>query len=91
MGSKLTTYLDSDPISQFDDIFSILSWWHDHKRTYHILSILAKHIMIVRVSTISLEFTFSLCGRVIEERRPSLTSEHVEMLLRARRHLTTTQ
>jgi hypothetical protein len=36
VGSELTTYLDSDPVSQFDDSFSILSWWHDHKRTYHV-------------------------------------------------------
>jgi hypothetical protein len=77
---ELTTYLDSDPVSQFDDSFSILSWWHDHKRTYHVLSILAKDIMTVPVSTISLESVFPLCGRVIEKRRRSLTFEHVEML-----------
>jgi hypothetical protein len=65
--SELQTYLDSDHVSQFDDSFSILSWRHGHKRTYHVLSILAKHIMVVPVSTISLESDFSLCGRVIEE------------------------
>ena len=32
------------------------------------------------VSTISSESAFSLCGRLIEERRQSLTPEHVEML-----------
>jgi hypothetical protein len=69
VGSELQTYLDNDHVSQFDDSFSILSWWHDHKRTYHVLSILAKDIMIVHISTISSESTFSLCGRVIEERR----------------------
>jgi hypothetical protein len=36
--------------------------------------------MIVHVSTISSKSAFSLCGRIIEERRRSLTSEHVEML-----------
>jgi hypothetical protein len=36
---ELTNYLDYDPVSQFDDSFNILSWWHDHKRTYHVLSI----------------------------------------------------
>jgi hypothetical protein len=67
--SELQTYLDSDPVSQIDDSFSILSWWHDQKRTYPILSILAKDIMIVHVSTISSKSAFSLCGRVIEECR----------------------
>jgi hypothetical protein len=66
--SELINYLDSDPVSQFDDSFNILSWWHDHKRTYSILSILAKDILIVPVSTISSESTFSLCGRVLKER-----------------------
>jgi hypothetical protein len=36
--------------------------------------------MSVSVSTISLESTFSLVGRVIEERRRSLRSDMVEMI-----------
>jgi hypothetical protein len=50
------------------------------ERTYHILSILAKYIMIVPVSTISSKSTFSLASRVIEERQRTLSSEHVEMV-----------
>jgi hypothetical protein len=59
--------LDSNHVTQFDDAFSILSWWHDHKRTYPVLSILAKDILIVPVSTISSESAFSLASRIIEE------------------------
>jgi hypothetical protein len=69
VGFVLTSYLGSDPASQFDDAFNILSWWHDHKRTYHVLSILAKDILIVPISIISLESVFSLASRVIEEQR----------------------
>jgi hypothetical protein len=65
--SELTNYLDFDHVSQFDGSFNILSWWHDHKRTYQVLSILAKDILIVPVSTISSESAFSLCGRVLDE------------------------
>jgi hypothetical protein len=64
----LSAYLDSDIVNQFDDNFSILGWWHGHKLTYPNLSILAKDIMTVPTSTISSESTFSLVGRVIEER-----------------------
>jgi hypothetical protein len=39
---------------------------------------LAKDVLTLHVSTISLESAFSLTGRIIEERR--LTSELVEML-----------
>ena len=78
--SELTMYLDSDPLTVFDDGFDILSWWHEHKSNYPILSLLAKDVLIVPVSTISSESVFSLAGRLIEERRRSLTSEMVEIL-----------
>jgi hypothetical protein len=45
--SKLSSYLDSDPLTEFDESSSVLSWWRDHKRTYPILSILAKDVLIV--------------------------------------------
>jgi hypothetical protein len=38
--SELLTYLDSDPVSEYDDDFNILSWWRDHRRAYPVLSIL---------------------------------------------------
>jgi hypothetical protein len=77
---ELYSYLDSDTVSQFGSDFSILGWWHQHKITYHILSILAKDMLIVPVSTISSESTFSLAGTVIEERQRRLTYDMVEIL-----------
>jgi hypothetical protein len=44
------------------------------------LSILAKDILIVLVSTISSESAFNLCAKVLKEHRWSLSPEHVEML-----------
>jgi hypothetical protein len=78
--SELSSYLDSDTVSQFGSDFSILSWWHQHMITYPILSILAKDVLTVPASTISSESTFSLAGRVIEERRRRLTCDMVEIL-----------
>jgi len=78
--AELQSYLDSDPVSEYDDDFNILSWWRDHRRAYPVISMLAKDVMTVHVSTISSESTLSLVGRVIEERRRSLTSDMVEML-----------
>jgi hypothetical protein len=69
---ELSSYLDSNPL-EFDESFCVLNWWCDHKRTYPILSITAKDVLIVHVSTISSELAFSFCGRLIEERRRSLT------------------
>jgi hypothetical protein len=41
---------------------------------------MAKDILIVPVSTISSESTFSMTGRIIEERRRKLKPKMVEML-----------
>src|SRR5207244_13356801 len=49
-------------------------------RSYPVLSILAKDIMTVPVSTISSESAFSLSGRLLDDRRRSLTPAHVERL-----------
>jgi hypothetical protein len=78
--SEMLMYIDSDPITMFDDDFDLLSWWHEHETTYPILSILAKDALTVPVSTISSESAFSLTGKIIEERRRSLGSSMVEVL-----------
>ena len=78
--SELASYLDSNTVTYFDDDFYILIWWHEHKLTYPILSILAKDVMSVPVSTVSSESCFSLTGRVIEERRRRLAPHNVEYL-----------
>ena len=78
--SELPSYLDSDTVTCFDDDFDIIIWWHEHKLTYLILSILAKDVMSVLVSTVSSESCFSLIGRVIEERRRRLAPHNVEYL-----------
>jgi hypothetical protein len=57
-----------------------LNWWHEHKLSYPILSILARDVMTVPVSTISSESAFSTTGWIIEERRQRLGPEMVEML-----------
>jgi hypothetical protein len=43
--------------------------WQDHKRTFPVLSVLAKDIMTILVSTISSESAFSLSGRLLDDRR----------------------
>jgi hypothetical protein len=59
--SELISYLDCDTVSQLDDDFNLLSWWHQHKLTYPVLS------------TICPETTFSMTGRIIEEWRRKLS------------------
>jgi len=78
--SELSSYLDSDTEVKFGPDFNILNWWQRHNQTYPILSIFAKDVLTVPVSTISSESTFSLASRVLEERRRRLTLDMVEVL-----------
>ena len=78
--NELLVYLDGDNVTTYEDDFDLLLWWHDHKLTYPILSIMARDIMFVPVSTVSSESCFSLTGRIIEELRRRLLPETVEML-----------
>jgi len=68
VGCELTAYLDSENVTAYENDFDLLLWWRDHKLTFPVLSIMAKDIMSVPVSTVSLESCFSLTGRILEER-----------------------
>ena len=64
-----------------DDNFKILAWWRLQATRFPVLSILARDILTIPVSTVSSESAFSTAGRILEERRTSLTPEMVEVLI----------
>jgi hypothetical protein len=43
--NELTTYMDSDPITDYVEDFDILLWWRNHRLTYPVLSILARDVL----------------------------------------------
>jgi hypothetical protein len=67
--SELSSYHDSGTETQFGSDFNVLTWCKSHNQTYHILSILAKYVLTIPDSIISLKSTLSLDGRVLVERR----------------------
>ncbi|KAK3225350.1 hypothetical protein Dsin_005212 [Dipteronia sinensis] len=75
--------------AQFDadenmENFDLLLWWKTYSYRYPVLSHLARDILVIPVSTVSSEQTFSKSGRIIEPRRSCLTPEMVEVLLYVR-------
>ncbi|XP_071681604.1 uncharacterized protein [Lolium perenne] len=79
---ELAKYLNCDIVPHGDsEDFNILQWWNAHKITYPVLSILAKDVLSVPVSTVSSESAFSLAGRILDERRTSLTPDMVRTLM----------
>jgi inhibitor of KinA sporulation pathway (predicted exonuclease) len=53
----------------------------DHKYSFPVLSQFARDILVISVSTVSSEATFSTVGRIIEERRSSLAPKTVEAII----------
>jgi hypothetical protein len=80
VGNELSSYLDSDNVSHTNDKFNIISWWHEHKLSYPVLSLLARDVLSVPDSTVSSESVFSTTGRILEERRRRLSPDMVEIL-----------
>jgi len=58
----------------------LLEWWREHRYSFPVLSHFARDVLLVPVSTVSSEATFSTVGRIIEERRSSLAPEMVEAI-----------
>ena len=78
---ELAAYLSKDTVDFQEEEFHILTWWQQHNRTYPVLSILARDVLSVPVSTVFSKSAFSLAGRILEDRRTSLHSDMVEILL----------
>ncbi|XP_021734980.1 zinc finger BED domain-containing protein RICESLEEPER 1-like [Chenopodium quinoa] len=62
--SELDKYLDDDTEEDVDD-FDILKWWKTHGARYPTLSLIARDILAIPVSTVASESDFSTGGRVI--------------------------
>lgn len=64
--SELELYLKESHY-KFDDVedsFNVLEWWKINASKFKILSILARDILSIPISSAALEFAFSVSGRV---------------------------
>ncbi|XP_059436467.1 zinc finger BED domain-containing protein RICESLEEPER 2-like [Corylus avellana] len=64
-----------------DANFDALGWWESNALKYRILSKMARDVLVVPISTVASESSFSAGGRVIEPHRASLSIDIVQMLL----------
>ncbi|KAL0399791.1 UNVERIFIED_CONTAM: putative AC transposase [Sesamum radiatum] len=61
--------------------FDVLDWWRVHALKYKILSIMARDLLAIPITTVASEATFSVGSRVIDKHRASLTSDIVQVLM----------
>jgi len=61
--------------------FNALDWWKANTLKNRILSKLVRDILLIPITTVSSESTFSASGRVVDPHRFKLSTETVQMLL----------
>ncbi|XP_024021323.1 zinc finger BED domain-containing protein RICESLEEPER 2-like [Morus notabilis] len=78
--SELDLYLDEPRLARTADL-DILSFWKSNQFRYPALASMACDILVVPVSTVASEATFSVGGRVLDSFRSSLKPKTVEALV----------
>ncbi|XP_078170092.1 zinc finger BED domain-containing protein RICESLEEPER 2-like [Carex rostrata] len=61
--------------------FNVLEWWKVNCVKFPILSLFARDILGIPISTVASESAFSAGGRVLDDYRSSLTKDMVELLV----------
>ncbi|XP_058727445.1 zinc finger BED domain-containing protein RICESLEEPER 1-like [Vicia villosa] len=79
--SELQDYLDEGIYIPKSSSFCALDWWRNNSMKSKILSKMAADILVIPISTVTSESTFSAGGRVIDEFRSKLNEESVEALI----------
>ncbi|KAL9677426.1 hypothetical protein QQ045_005655 [Rhodiola kirilowii] len=81
--NELQSYLDEQRLDRKLEL-DVLSWWKKEEFRYPILSRLAGDMLMIPVSTVASESTFSTAGRILDQYRSSLLLETVQALLCSR-------
>ncbi|XP_074279075.1 zinc finger BED domain-containing protein RICESLEEPER 2-like [Silene latifolia] len=87
--TKWEKYLEDDRESR-DRSFNVLQWWKDNQKRYPKLSLMARDVLVIPVSTVASESAFSTGGRILDSFRTSLAPSTVEALICAQDWLRTT-
>nr|GEW41308.1 hypothetical protein [Tanacetum cinerariifolium] len=78
--SELDRYLNKEAEDESKK-FEILNWWKVNSPRFPILSLLARDVMEITISTMASESVFRTSGRVLDAFRSSLTPPVVESLI----------
>ncbi|CAL8157195.1 unnamed protein product [Prunus armeniaca] len=78
---KLYEEYITDPIEDVVDDFDVLKWWKLNGVKYPRLTLIAKDVLAISVSTVASESCFSTGGQVVNSFRDSLTPKIVEALI----------
>ncbi|KAL7614242.1 hypothetical protein Lser_V15G05176 [Lactuca serriola] len=77
---ELEKYL-KESVEEDSSMFNILDWWKVNSPRFPILSLMAKDLFAIPVSTVASEYVFSTSRRVLDPYRSSLTPKIVESII----------
>lgn len=82
ISSELDIYLSepksTDLAGEGPNDVDVLQWWSRRQNQYPILAMMAREILAVPASTVSVEQAFSVGGYVLDERRSVMTPRNLE-------------
>ena len=80
--TDIDRYLSVETIPFEDnEAFDILEWWKKQQIKYPVLSIIARDVLTVPVSTVASEAAFSAGGRVVSKKRCNLSPQAIEAVV----------
>ncbi|CAL5404674.1 unnamed protein product [Camellia sinensis] len=79
--SELDKYLGDIEKGGKNTQFDILEWWKVNATKYRVLSLIARDVLAMPVSTVASESAFSTGGRILDPFRSSLAPKMVEVLV----------
>ena len=80
--TDIDRYLGVETISFEDnEDFDIFKWWKKQQIKYMVLSIIARDVLIVSMSTVASEAAFSTDGIVVSKKRCNLSAKAIEAVV----------
>ncbi|KAK8918950.1 hypothetical protein KSP39_PZI021474 [Platanthera zijinensis] len=80
--SELEMYLTETRIKKVvGESFDILNWWKTNSTRFPVMSLMARDVLAIPVTTVASESAFSTGGRVLDQFRSSLSPKVVEGLI----------
>ncbi|KAF7844465.1 zinc finger BED domain-containing protein RICESLEEPER 2-like [Senna tora] len=88
--TDLDKYLETDAIDDAPS-FDVLTWWRENATKYKVVSLIARDVLAMAVSTVASESAFSTGGRVLDVFRSSLSLKLTEALICTQNWLSPTE